>query len=172
MAESSNIAWTRSTFNPWASFPEPFASFQLAHVADAVRLEVAQFVAGMAQRHAVGYVIGQFGKFGHRLVVMRAKVAAFLVTAVAASVVVALKNRRAPGDVFRRPTQAEIALKRAVPVGVVILAFRSPLLGDRRDFGARLQGVFLPEAIRRAPLRGLAHLRARFRAHFGALLHG
>jgi len=55
------------------SLPEALTTLQLALVASAVWLEMAQFMARMAQRHAVVHVVGEMRALGDRLLVVRAR---------------------------------------------------------------------------------------------------
>lgn len=141
MATKTAIAWTLSKL-----LPESLASFSLAQVAGAVRLEVPQFVAGMAKRYAVVHVVSKFRKLGHRLFVVGAQVAASIVAAIPAAIAVARKHCLAPDEIFRLPAQAEVARKRpAFPRRMRGAARRSLSCGDA-DLGPRFERVLLAKA--------------------------
>jgi hypothetical protein len=112
--------------NPWASAPQPFPALQLSLVAHATRLEVAQFVARMAERSAVVHIVGQLRKAAHGLLVVRTQISASIVAAVSTAISIALKYRCPPSDIFRLASKAEVALKSAVTKGVMRSASRSP----------------------------------------------
>lgn len=170
MSGESKIEWTDSTFNPW-SLPETFASLQLSRVADAVRLEMPQFMAWVAQRHAIGHFVSKLRKFCERLLVVRAEVSSGSVAAVTAGVVVAGEHGIPPFKVLRRSPQAEIPLSLSVNERVVLSASRGALACYRSNPGFRLIGMPLAEPIGWPPLCRLAHLATRLFAHLGALHH-
>lgn len=162
MAIDSAIAWTRSTFNPWMLFPQAFAALQSSRVADAIRFEVSQFVARMAQSHAVADIVGKLGMVGHWLFVVSTQIAASIVAAVSACISIALKYSRAPCNVFRASSQAEGALELTAAVGVVLFPARGSFTRHFRNTSTRLRRVFLPRPIRASTFRRLAHFPARF----------
>lgn len=171
MAEQSAISWTKSTFNPW-SLPQALAAFQFALVSDAIWLEVSQFVARMAKRHAITNIKCEFWKIPHWFFMVRTKIAATPVTTLLAGVPVPLKNSGAPNGVLWLTAQAEISLQCPMPVCVVIFPARSSLPRYGRNSCPRFLGVFFSDAIGRPALRRIAHFLARLCTHLGAFFHG
>lgn len=172
MAETSSIAWTTSTFNPWLLVPQLFAALQFALVADAVRFEVAQFVADMAKRRTVIHIVGQFRKVAHRLLVMRAQISASIISAIPAAVAIALKHRLAPSEIFWLTAEAQVSLEFAAAESIVRGAAWRPLPHNRADLRACLNRMFLAEPIRWPAQRGFSHFSPRFSGHRGAFTHG
>jgi len=124
------------------SLPEALASLQFALIADAVWLEVAKLMADMAQRHAVGHIVGKLRKVLHRLLVVSAQIPAAIITAVSAPVAIALKYGLAPDEVFRLPSQTKIARRRAALPSVMITSSRRGFSRSLRHQGALFHGEF------------------------------
>lgn len=171
MAETTGIAWTRSTFNPWMLSPEALAAPSLPFVPDAVGLEVPKLVAGVAERDAIVDVVGQLRALAHRLLVVRSQVASAVIAAVPALITISREHRIAPRDVFGLASKAEIALQSAVPVGVVRISARRALARDGCDARPGFYRVSLTDTVRWPALRGFAHLAPRLNAHRGTLAH-
>jgi len=151
MAETTGISWCDD------SAPQALAPLSLALVANAVRFEMAQFMARMAQRHAVVDVVRQIRPLGERLLVMRPKVAAAIIAAIPAAISITLENGSAPRDVLRATTQIQIALTLPVAVSVVAGPAGCALFRNGRNLRYRFRGVLFPEAVRWTAFGSLAH---------------
>lgn len=120
MSEKSNIEWTSSS----GLFPNMFAAFELAHVADAVWFEVLKFVARMAVSDPVRHIVSKFWEIRERLYVVCSEVAASRVAAFLTGEIVSRKNRFAPPLIFWLSSSVKIALLGPVFPSMVPLASR------------------------------------------------
>lgn len=93
MAETTGIEWTDPLI-------KPLASLKFSLVPNAIRFEMPPFMALMAEGYAVANLKPEAGEFRERLNMMRSQIAATAVSAVLASIVIALKNRLSPIAVF------------------------------------------------------------------------
>lgn len=144
MAEKSGIAWTDSTFNPWL-FPKPLTALHLPLVANAVRLEVPEFMAWMAERSAVAHAVGEFRELSHRLFMVRPEIAASVVATITTAIPISLEHGCPPNGVFRRAAKAQVALRLPITIGVVGRASRCALARDSRYPRPSFRRVLLAE---------------------------
>lgn len=167
MADTTGIAWTRSTL-----LPEAFAPLQLALVANAVRLVVAQFMTWVAKGGAVIHVVGQFRVCRHRLFMVRTQIAAMIIAAVTAFVAVSGKYRVTPFNVFRRATDSKMPLLAPVGISVVVRTSWCAFFCDPAYSRLCFFRVFFSEPVGWPTFRRFTHFPPRFGTHFGAFTHG
>ena len=172
MAETTGISWCRSTFNRWTLLPKALAAFQLPLIADAVRLEVSQFVTRMAKCDAIRNIVGEFLVLTHRLLMVRSQITATVVAAVSTLVAIALKYSRSPFNVFRPSSKIQVALISTVAISVVISTSPRSFPRACTHIQARFHRCHRSKAIRRMLFRRSLHLQARFESHLGAFAHG
>lgn len=132
------------------------APFSFSLVANAVWLEVLEFMAGVALRHPIGNIKSKLGVRRKREFVMSAKIATPFVAAFSASEVITCKNGKTPLLVSNSPTVVECPLRAAMRECVMRRTARRPHANYRADFRA---GGFRHWAT--LPWRGLAFVRAR-----------
>lgn len=125
-----------------ASFPETFASLELPGIARAVRHEVFEFMAWVAERDTVLDIEAQRREIGERLDVMRAKIAAFVIAAFRAGKAVSFKNRLSPYPVFRTAAVILVPFLCTILPRVVVGTTRRPFSRKSTYSGFGFWGVF------------------------------
>jgi hypothetical protein len=151
--------------------PKFFATLQFAHVADAVRLEMLEFVTDVAKREAIVDIKSQFWMACKRLDVVGSKITAMAVAAFSTSKMVALKNSITPLAVFGASTIIQVSLLATVGKCVVITSSRSPLNRNGRNARLSFRRMLFPNSIAWAGERGSAHFRSALFGHFRTLTH-
>lgn len=164
MGENSKIEWTDHTFNPWrlAGRHRVFLSSAFRHWD---RLQVQSFMAILAERETVGYIVSKIRMIGERLDVVSLEVASPGITAMPTSKLVSRVYGFSPLLVLNGATVAFVSLVFAVAISVMRFTPCRSLSGDSGNYGSRLWGVQLAESVAGTVLCGLAHLSARRFAH-------
>lgn len=120
MGEQSKIAWTDSTVN---LLPKSFATFQLANIPDATRLDVFKLMARMAKRYSIGNVKSQIWKGCERFDMMCPKISAAFISALLTGKGITHKHSFTPVLVTRVATRIVESLARSIfPIIVSIPA--------------------------------------------------
>jgi hypothetical protein len=149
MADETLISWADMTSE------ERFPALRLAHVTDAVRLIMLEFVAFMAKRHAIVDSKPEFRVIGKMLEVVRPKVSTFIITTLSAAEPISLEDRRSPRLVLGRPPVIKRALPTPMAESIMGFTASGPLSGDLGNSCFGLWGVL------RANTALITHVRRR-----------
>lgn len=112
------------------SRPKTLATLQFSRVADALRLEMPQLVAVVAERHAVAHLVDKFWVPRDRLDVVRPKIPASIIAAVLTGIIIASKDRATPFAIFWGAPEVEVALGVAMFIGVMVFTAGGLLAGS------------------------------------------
>ena len=160
MGTETAIEWTDHTL-----FPKPLASLKLSLAADAVRLKMARFMAGVTKSDSIGDIKSEVGKVRKFFDVMSAQVTALSISAISTGVSVANKNLLPPSEVFDFTAVRMVALRSTILVGVMIFSSRSSCASDVADLGASLRSVMCASSVTPALFGRLTHLATGFIGH-------
>ncbi len=155
MAKNSKIEWTHHTLTG-----------RRVLLATALRFrdwfQVNFLVTVLAKRNAVAQFIAKLWKFGERLDVVGVQIAAFIVSAVLASIAIPLKDGGSPIGIFNSPALVQVALVLAVLIGVMAFASGTTLSRDPAQPCLCFGSMRLAGAIRSPQFCSHAHLKLGF----------